>query len=93
MADIRIEPVNFQGKDVDIDPVSVYDGRYYLYDMTMKYDYDVHAVIRNFTEQKEKYKSGGSSVDIESSNAVKKALGMTTDKEINFDLFAVQFFS
>ena len=93
MADIRIEPVNFQGKDVDIDPVSVYDGRYYLYDMTMKYDYDVHAVIRNFTEQKEKYKSGGSSVDIESSNAVKKALGMTTDKEINFDLFGCTAFS
>lgn len=93
MKDIGKDSFCIQGKDVDIDPVAVYDGRYYLYDMTMKCDYDVYEVIRHFTEQKEKYKSGGSRVDIESSNAVKKALGMTTDKAINFDLFGCTAFS
>lgn len=93
MEDIRKGTFHIQGEDIDIEPVAVYDGRYYLYDMTMKRNYDVYDVISHFTDQKEKYKSGGASVDIEASNAVKKALGMTTNKNINFDLFGCTAFS
>lgn len=80
-------------KVTDVKQIDVYDSKYYLYDMTFNCTYDVYDVIRYFTDRREEYKSGGEKVDIEASNAVKEALGITNDKAINFELFGCTAFS
>lgn len=82
------------GKEAEIviKPVNVYDNKYFLYNMIYNCDYDVYDVIKYFTEAKEEYKSGGECVDIESNKAVKKALGITTSKDVDFDLFGCTAF-